>query len=114
MKGPSFNGECNSPKIKTVKSNGKVNITLNKNVTLNNPFDLKALYVANRYIFKCQIGKKSKMRREKVPGFLNELGPFLVVYLKTRQISAGKMFVASKIVKTIWNRQAVHTLDCFL
>ena len=38
-----FFQQINSPKIKAVKSNGNVNITVLRNITFNDPLDLKVL-----------------------------------------------------------------------
>jgi len=48
---------------------------------LYDPFVLNLLNIANCYIFKCQsvINIKNGVR---IPGFFDELVPFLVVYLK--------------------------------
>jgi len=61
-----------------------------KNVTFNDLFVLNSLNVANCYIFKCQKVKNGGG----IPGFLDELGPFLVVYWKNWWITAhySKMF----------------------
>ena len=48
------------------------------NVTYNVPFVLNALNVANCYIFKCERAVKVE-NWGKIPGFPDELGPFLVV-----------------------------------
>ena len=50
-----------------------------KKVTFNDLFVLNSLHVANHYTFKCRsvITVKNGVS---IPGFLDELGPFLVVY----------------------------------
>jgi len=66
-------GKVTTPRLKTNKINGTVPL-LKNNVTFN---DL--LNVPNHYIFKCPsvINVKNGGR---IPGFLGEFGPFLVVY----------------------------------
>jgi len=75
----SFNGKFNDSKIKTMKSKRNVNVTFEKCYNFNKSLDLKALNVANRYIFKYKRVAKVEYGR-RMPGFLNELGPFLMVY----------------------------------
>jgi len=61
-----------APSLKAVKINRNVPLLFYK-ITFNNPFDFRALNVANRCIFKCQrLAKVKNLRR--IPGFLNELG----------------------------------------
>ena len=48
-----------------------------KNVTFNDTFVLNSLNVANLYIFKCERAAKVEKGGRK-PGFLDELGPYLV------------------------------------
>ena len=50
-----------------------------KNVTFNDPLVSNLLNVANRYIFKCLSVIKVE-NGGRIPGFLDELGPFMVFY----------------------------------
>ena len=58
---------------------GKVYLAYLKYVTFNGLFVLNSLNVTNCYIFKCQSVIKVK-NVGRIPCFLEELGPCLVVY----------------------------------
>ena len=67
-----------TPRLKTVNINGNVPLLFKNMLHLTTRFVFNSLNVANHYIFKCQSVIKVK-NGGGIPGFLDELGPFLVI-----------------------------------